>query len=206
MKYLKTLLAVALAATAVMAIAGVGSASATVLCLDATCTTKAKVSQVVSASLEQDTTALVRSNAFKTECSISTIKMEVQKAGGAAETVSGPLTGLTFGGPCTNGCTVTVNALGTFEIHHIAASVNGQVISKNLTLTVNCGFIVCSFITAKTGTPIGTLTGSSKFVGATATLDVSAGLITEKGNCGSMAEWEGSYLVSTPDFLDVAAS
>ncbi|MGN6254363.1 MAG: hypothetical protein ACTHO8_05205 [Solirubrobacterales bacterium] len=208
MKHLKMSGLVILAATALSVLFGVGSASATVLCKNNTnpCSAPYGMAQEIDAELEAGTPTFIRSGVLVAECTASTIKGEIAKAGGAAATVTGPITELTFGN-CD--CAIVVNLKGNFEIHHIEGSPNGLVKSQLMTLTVTCNGITCRFLTSEKGAELGILTGSSNFKGATATLDVHASLTTEKNSstaCNSQATWEGSYLVKTPDYLDVADS
>jgi hypothetical protein len=57
----------------------------------------------------------------------------------------------------------------------------------------------CVFSTSNTGTDIGQLTGS-KNTKSTATFDIHASISSDR--CGNGA-WEGNYIITTPDYLDV---
>jgi hypothetical protein len=116
---------------------------------------------------------------------------------------------VTFNSPsCTNCSTITVTS-GTLEIHTenngIPANGNGTLTASGLTFHFVCFGVTCNYITGNNN-DIGTITGSSN-TGGTATIDINTTLTKEEGSsfvCGSgNATLEGSYKVTSPDWLDV---
>jgi len=206
MDSLKMLGLAAVAAMALMVIAGAGSASATTL----TCTnppgTKVTcpVGTELDASVEGGTTRLTAGGVTIT-CATGTVKGKVENAGSATETVSGKTTAVTvFDCPSCSAWEVTN---GTLEFH---TENNGGLANSNGTLTGNgftvhtvCFGITCNYITGN-NKHLGTLTGSST-TKVTATFDISTELEKESGSflCNNLAAWEGSYTVTSPDWLDV---
>lgn len=143
----------------------------------------------------------------KIECA-STVEGTITKHG-AGQSVSGPISSLTFGSPvgtCTNGWHVTVVTGGTLSVNGTAGSYNGHVFSSGATVESTITFqsqpcchavITCRYAT--NNTTIGTLTG-----GQTATLHINASIPFHSGSpfCGTGATaWTGSYIINTPDSL-----
>ena len=215
MKYVKMLGLAAVAAAALMAFVGAGTASATIL----TCTepvnlkVQCKTGTTIHAVNEG---TLVLTGGFKTiECKKGTVHGTVTEAGSATTTVKGTISALTFE-ECN--CEVVVvksggggTNFGTLEIH---TENNGSVANNNGTLTgseskvtVNCstifGNVHCIYVT--NATHLGTLTGSSNLGGSTATLDVTAEIPRENTNglCAEEAIWHAKYSITEPDWLDV---
>jgi hypothetical protein len=195
MKYLKMIGLAAVAAMAMMAFTA-GSASATTL----------EVKHVIQngpvklvASLQAGTSAILKTTAGGSEntCTISNVEGTTSTYTGAS--VSGGLSSLTFGGPCTN--PVTVHKAGSLSVSHIAGSDDGTVTSANAEVT-SYSAAIGAYVNCKTGTGthLGTLTGSTL---GHATLDVNAVL-----NCGFFlpsAKWEGTYTVTSPTGLQVTS-
>lgn len=196
MKYVKTLGLLAIAAAALMAFTA--SASATVL----TSPAGTVYTGTIKAASENGHVKLTGPLGISVECA-STVEGKVEKHG-ANVTAGGNITSLAFTG-CTNGYSATVLAKGSLEIHALGNG-NGTLTSSGTEVTVHTplGF-ACIY---KTGnTHIGTLTGSKNLAGKTATLDIAAATIPRTGDsafCGASGSWTGSYLVSTPDYLDVS--
>lgn len=138
-------------------------------------------------------------------CQKSTMEGKISNAGGEGATVSAELSKQTFT-ECGNH-TVEVKKPGSLEIHSLENS-NGTLTSTGAEITVLTHGIFlgtrhCIYTTSKTD--LGTLTGSTT-TGATATFDVgpvTTGQSATDANCGSNAEWGGSYKVTTPDSLYV---
>jgi len=224
MKYLKMLGLAAIAAGALMAFVGAGTASATTL----TCTEPAgtkvtcKTGTVIKAASEGHA-ILDNSILGNIECN-STVEGPTSNEGSSSTTVSGSISkgGLTF----TN-CTSAVVAVlkeGTLEIHteytkeadghetqNLASTNNGTLTSSGAEVTVEKAGFHCIYGTSSTD--IGTLTGSTTVAKAkgvetaTATLDIAASVPRVGGRsgafCGGSAPWTGSYIVNSPDWLDV---
>ncbi len=215
MKYLKMLGLAAIAAGALMAFAGAGTASATEL----TCTnplgTKVMCETGSVLKSESEGHAVLDSLIGNVEC-VSTVESKQLNTGSSTETVKGEITALTFTG-CTRAAVVTVLAKGTLEIHTDPADPvgsegktgNGTLTSTGTEVTVEQSGFHCIFKTKETD--IGTLTGASTATVENAnhelvfthmaTLDISATIPRTGGRsgafCGSSAPWTGSYTVTS---------
>jgi len=206
MKYLKMFGLAAVAAMALMAFAGAGSASATSLtCTDASGNKVDCGKRAIEASVEGGTIKLTAGGVTIT-CVNGVVKGNVENAGGSTETVSGKTTEVSFTN-CPSCSTVEVTN-GTLEIHTDIEGVtngNGTLTGSGFTAHLVCFGITCNYITGN-NKDIGTLTGSSNLKGSTATFDISTELEKEAGSsflCNNLAAWEGSYTITSPDWLDV---
>ena len=214
MQHVKTLGLAAVAAAALMAFVGAGTASATEL----TCTNPPGTKVVCPASTtvihaaSEGHAVLDSSILGNVECN-STVEGLVTTAGDATHTASGSIK---FGGLTFTNCTsavVQVLSYGTFEIHTegTGANNNGTLTSTGAEWTVEKAGFHCIFST--NGTDIGTVTGSTTVAKAkgvetaTATLDISATIPRTGGRsgafCGPSAPLTGSYSIDNPDWLDV---
>jgi hypothetical protein len=209
MKYLKTFGLALVAALALMAFVGAGSASATVICKTNTtpCSekypagTEYKASLAVGTSMKLTTTEGTTLNT----CAAATLTGKTENLGSATETVRGPVaaTGLTFSN-CSAG-TVTTTEGGVTETHSITGTANGTYTAKGFKITVNTPFGPCTY-TGGSATHIGTVTG-----GAPATVDVNA-VVTrlspdpDAGICPASARWQATYTVTSPNPLYVKES
>lgn len=195
MKYVKMLGFVA-GAAALMASIGTGTASATTLCKNNTTTAKCSETYgpntVIEGALKVSTTTSIEDTFGKSLgiCFSSSLKLEVAKAGGATETVSGPIEELTFGGV---GCSIATVEAKTFEIHQIANTDNGTLTAKNFQLSVTVSGETCIYGEAEVD--LGTLAG-----GAPATIKVNAVLPTvNKCKAGPTdVRWTAEYTMSAP--------
>jgi hypothetical protein len=198
MKYLKVLGFAAAAAAALMASAGVGTASATVLCkvTETPCSTANEwpAGTFASGSLASGSSAgfYTTGGALEETCSGATIGGELGSAGGPTETVKGS------GGPKNvvwSGCTHTMDTIegGEIEVHHIAGTDNGTVTGKGFRTTVNIG-ISCVY-TYGTGIDVGAVTG-----GESPTLHVNAIINKAEGSflCPSTAVVKAEGVLTEP--------
>lgn len=199
MRFVKMLGLLAVVAAAAMAFAA--TASATVLTSSAG-GAKVEKGATIHATSEGTTTL---DGPAAISCAQSTVKGKVANEGGTNITVSGGIEELTF-----EGCNqhVTVKTKGELLIHTKteAADGNGILTSNGAEVQVVLTGLGIECIYSTTNTPIGTLTGSAKLKGSTATLDIESSPIPRTGGsifCGGSAKWTGSYSVSTPDYLDV---
>jgi hypothetical protein len=202
MKPLKNLGLAAVVATALIAFAGTGTASATVLCGNSTGTTKCTEAYAEGTEIKavnEGTTTLTTS--FKNiECSESTVGGKVTNPGGKSTAVSGSVETLTFGG-CN--CTVTVLKKGTLSVTQISGTDNGTLKSSGAEVTASCstifGTVHCIYATNETD--LGTLTG-----GNPAKMDISSANIprlTTSALCDESANWDATYKVTGPTPLYV---
>ena len=195
MRYIKMLGLAAVAAAALMAFVGAGTASATEL-YDTSGTLG--VGTTIHADLEEGTEAILEAGFGNINCDASTVHGTISVAGSSTTTTSGPITkgGLTFGN-CT-GDTVTVLKEGSLEIHHIAGTTDGTLTSSGAEVTVvnhDTGGTHCIYKTDNTD--IGRLTSGKS---TTATLHADAKLIRVPTSflCASEATRKASYVVTTP--------
>ena len=208
MKYIKMLGLAAIAAAALTAILGAGTASATVLCevTPAPNTHCGSANHVKSGteldfSLETGTSALLKGPFGETiaTCTASTVKGKTTTTGSTTETVKGNVESLTF-----TSCNrpVTVVSGGSLEVHHESGSDNGTVTSSGATVEIHNVplFGTCKYIT--NNTDIGTLTGKSSAGGAP-TFHIGATITSENG-CPTGA-WSGKYEYTGSTPFDVAA-
>ena len=205
MKYAKVLGLLAVAAAALMAFAGV--ASATYL----TSPSGVTYTSTIKAEVELGHAILHSENAptaFTVECNIGAVEGTVSAHGlPESTTASGAISSLSFSG-CTNGATVIVNKPGSLEVHTDTAGKvdgNGTLTSSGAEITIHVPVLNIKCIYTTNGTDVGTLTGS-KVTGATATLDINSATIPRTGGsafCGTGGFWTGNYKVTTPDYLDV---
>ena len=203
MKTLRTFAAAVIAAAALTAVLGAGTASATVLCENTPatpnhCSNKVASGTSIDFSLESGTSMLLKGPFGETlhTCTESTLQGPVSNSGSTTATVSLNLS-LSFGS-CSR--PTTTNAAGSIEIHHIAGSDDGTVTSTGMTLVVhNIPFFgSCSYVT--NATDIGRLTGK---LASAPTFDF-AGTITSKNGCPN-ATLSGSYIYTGTTNFVVAA-
>lgn len=189
MKHVKMLGLLAVAAAALMALAG--TASATTLT-----SSGATYTSTIEAESEGKTT--LHGTFTSVTCEVSNVKGSVETHG-AGVTAGGKVSSLTF-----EKCNfpVSVKNAGSLQVH-ATESGNGTLTSSGAEITIETSIANCIFTTKAEGTDVGTLTG-----GTGATLDINSASIPRTGHsifCGSSGTWTGSYKVTTPDFLDVDA-
>jgi len=193
MRYVRTLGLAAVAAAALIALAAVGTASATVICKNNLSTEKCSEpypkGTAGKASLEPGTSMLMKGPFGETiaTCTESTVTGTSANTGSATETVKSTLTSLTFS-KCNH--PVTVKAAGTGELHWIPGTDNGILTTTGTTVIVDeTLFGACQYVT--NATSMGTVTG-----GNPGTFDLNAKITSENG-CpqGSLS---GSYIATEP--------
>jgi len=186
----------AAAAVVLMALIGVGTASATALTSpEGTVLKTGSTIHMVNSGTSTLTTT------FKNiTCSESTVQAKTTNESGTA--ISASVESLTWGG-CN--CEVKTLKGGTLSITS-SGSGNGAFSSSNAEITVSCstifGNVHCIYATGA-GTSLGTLTGSST-TGSTATLDVAETNIPRLATsaiCAEKAHWDATYKVDKPDSL-----
>lgn len=202
MKYIKMLGLAAVAAAALMAFVGAGTASATQL--TGAGGSILGVGTVITA--EAEGTTELHPPIVSINCKKSHVGGKVTSAGGKAETetVKGNIEVLTFT-ECN--ATVTVLQKGTLEVHTQTKGVinnNGTLTSSGAQVTVNYLGFHCIFSTSNTS--LGTVTGSAT-TGGSATLDIAATIPRTGGTsgafCGTTAQWTGAYKVTNPATLNI---
>jgi hypothetical protein len=197
MKYLKMFGLAAITAAAVMAFAGAGTASATVLCSTTTnpCNSVLPVNTVLDFSLEPGT-SLVWQNGGNTleTCSGVTLRSHVTSAGGPSSTVKAKNTTLDWSS-CTWSNKTT--ALGGLEIHNISGTHNGTLTaSEEIKWEFTSGSLGTCIYGWKAGSDIGTITE-----GKPATLDMNTTIVKFPGSsvlCPENGTLLGSFIQTEP--------
>ncbi|MGN6254862.1 MAG: hypothetical protein ACTHO8_07765 [Solirubrobacterales bacterium] len=194
MKHLKLLGLAAIAAAALLAFAGI--ATATTLTSPAGTTLPAGTS--IHLQLKAGTKTVLHGAFGNTECEESTLEGKTANTGSSTETVHGPVETLIYG---TCNCTVVVLKKGELAIHTLTATAdgNGTVTASGQEVTTKCNFFGIEYhcIWNTSGTDLGTLTG-----GTPALLAENATFTREGGNsgtaCGKSGTWTGDYEVTSP--------
>ena len=210
MKYIKMLALAAVAAGALMAFIGAGTASASVICSTTVdpCPSAQKwpSGTTIDFSIVKGGTATLKEPGPEGEvldtCTESTVHGFLTN-GDATKTANGPVKkeGLTWGG-CTKPTATTAG--GTLEIHKIAGTSNGTLTASGFKVTVLVfGFIDCEYEVAE-NTDIGTVTE-----GKPAVFHAAAVTVKTKGfGCPEQGEWSATYTLTSPanTTLSVSAS
>lgn len=210
MKHLKSLGLAAVVAAGLAVLAGVGTASATILCSvegegkGTTCPGgKAYgLNQEIHAVIEPKTNFVLSTMYKIIECEESTIKVKVEEAGGEKKRVFGPVESLTFG-KCN--CSITVLKNGTFETNWIEGSNNGDLFSNEMELTTVCttifGNVHCIYRTSHA--PFGLLKGGNPAKMETV-MENEEGegkafiKVMTNVQCKEYARWFANYEITTP--------
>jgi len=212
MKYLKMIGLAAIAAAALTALVGVGSASAVTLCENnqsTGCTSHVNSGGTIdfsqhAASGSTPTIKLAGPLGIVLDtCTESTVKGKTSNTGADDTTtaVTGTVETLTFGG-CTR--KTTVGSGGTLSITASGTGGNGTVTSTNATVTIHelpniiGNPSTCAYKT--NNTDIGVLTASA----TAATFDISATIVHETENCPD-GTWSGNYISTGPTFVKAVA-
>jgi hypothetical protein len=206
MKYLKMLALAAVAAGALMAFAGAGTASATVLC--STTVTPCPAGQswpantVLDFSIPSGGSAVLKdTNGNELDkCTSSTVEGKITNAGSSTTTVTGSFeepnetTGLTWGG-CT-WTTKTTSTGGKLEVHNITGTSNGTVTADSkISVTIFIGLFneSCQY-GVEPGTSVGDITEGS---GTGAVFHANANATRFVGVlCPKTAVWTGTYVLT----------
>jgi hypothetical protein len=199
MKYVKMLSLALVAASALMAFVGAGTASATRIYCGAT---HCPAGTDISATLKTGSTAILETTGGTTlvTCSGSTVAGKTSNTGSSTETVKGPISTLSW-----SGCTNTVNTIvkGELEIHSASPTNNGTLTAKSTQVTVDGIFGESCIYGAGAGLNLGTVVG-----GSPASISISAlvPLISGGGFCPKETRWTANYTVTKPNPLTVHAS
>jgi hypothetical protein len=209
MRYLKILGLAAIAATALMAFANAGTASATVLCSTTTSPCPAGQKSPAGTRFEFSLASGVSltwtngSEVLET-CNGSTIRTEITNGGSGTTTVTSENQALTFSG-CTFPSGTT--KLGGLEIHTIAGTSNGTVTATGeIGWTFNSIFFGTCFYGWKNGGEVGEITE-----GKPAVLHLNSQIVKLSGSsiaCPENGELRGTYTLTEPSSttLSVGAS
>jgi hypothetical protein len=200
MKYVKTLGLAAVAALALMALVGAGTASAKegVLCSTASdpCNSKWAVGTVIDFSLEKGTSASLTDTNGNTldTCTESTVKGVLKANPDGTGTATGENTTVDWGN-----CSFTTNTLvpGALRIEAEDNNGNGWLYADStIEVTINIGFLGDCRYGVEAGTLLGTVK-EGKAKEATFTANASAKLL---GGCfgPSTSLWKASYILTEP--------
>jgi hypothetical protein len=204
MKYLKMLGLAAVAAMALMAVVGAGTASATAVYGNGA---KLGVGAEIKASLTGGTARLENTAGEVLDtCTGGEVKGTISNAGGEAATVSGSVStaNLTWSG-CTKNPTQTTSG-GTLEIHHISGKTNGTLTASGFNVTVAGIFGVSCIYGTGSNLDLGEVEGSKS---KQAILNINVVVNGAAGNsflCPSHAIWNADYKVTNYENFYVEAS
>jgi len=196
MRHLKVALTASCAALALIAILGVGTASATELwkSIDWWPDETQGVNVKIQASLQLGTSALLEEEGGKTidTCTGSELDLLIEESGASASTFVHPSG--TFQKHNFTGCShaTTVLSGGKWKIKSIGGA-NGSLISENTEVTTKSTVFGISCIYKSTGGSIGTFKGN-ELPGGTATFEIN-GLLSGSPGCTS-ARWTAVYSVT----------
>jgi hypothetical protein len=194
MKYLKPLGLAAIMAAALTALAGAGTAGATVFCPTTSTPCNGvpyEVGTAVDAKLAKNAVFETTTGEVWVECAEGTLKGKIAHQGSEFETVLGIIEELTWA-KCTRK-TVTI-ANGFYEVHSIAGTDNGTVTGGNSEVTVEAfPGITCTYSVG--GEDLGTLKG-----GFAPTLEIAALVTKTAGSilCPKNAKWTAEYKWNEP--------
>jgi hypothetical protein len=206
MKHVKLPGLIAVAAMALMALLGVGTASATVLCKTATggleCGESWKYSGTIKGTLKSGTTAVAKNTSGSTENTCTSGSSEGEaSAGGATSTVTGKTTGLTL-----SGCASTTDILKGCEgeIHSISGTSSGTVTVKGCETTSILNGVSCTY-GAGEGVDVGIVEEGGS--GAAAKVNEVTSKVAGSFLCPSSAVLEAEVVRTAPEgTLGVAPS
>lgn len=198
MKYLKMLALAAVAAGALTAFIGAGTASASTFCSTTveSCPSAQKwpVNEILEFTLTSGTSAQLVNTAGESldTCKSSKVKGPVTNAGSSTETLTGSIEELTWG-TCTFPTTTTLK--GKLEVHKIAGTSNGTVTADGETrVTINTIFFGSCVYTVPTGESIGDITeGNPAIFHANAV----AHQVGENVACPATSKWTATYTLTT---------
>jgi len=210
MKYVKILGLAAIAAAALMAFIGAGTASATVLCSTTTtpCTSKWPAGTALEFSIVSGGSAKLVTTDEKTTldtCTGSTVKGSLTNAGSATETASGPVekANLTW-----SGCSFPTNTTqgAGLEVHAITGSDNGTVTaSGEFRVTINTVLFGSCVYGVTAGTDLGTLTGTTptRTDGVFDANAIASKLTGSEAACPATSKWTAEYTMTKPANTDL---
>lgn len=198
MRYIKMLGLAAIAAAAVTAFLGAGSASANVLC-KTTSTPCNSTSTTLEASLTGTARLETTSGVLLDTCTIGGVKGSIENEG-ANIPASGKVSteNLTW-----SGCTKTTKTLegGSLTVDDIAGTENGTVTATGFVVTVNTIFGSCTYGFGSSTVDLGTLEG-----GTSPKLVIKTEVPKITGPCPETSVWNATYVITNPSPLYVEPS
>jgi hypothetical protein len=201
MKYVKTFMLAAVAVAALTAIAGAGSASATVFChaTSSPCSQKWGVGVEPRFSVTTGTAGIWSNTTGEVvaKCPQGEIRGTITNAGSATETVkeSVPGSGLTW--PSVEGCIETKTLEGgTLEYHAISGTDNGTITVTGFKISISILGSPCIYGFG-VNEALGTLTGNGS---GKAVFDINTVFLKKEGGifCPASLKWTESFTQVAP--------
>jgi hypothetical protein len=200
MKYVKMLALAAVAAGALMAFIGAGTASATEFCSTTVtpCPAAQKVTVPLVFSLSEGTSSLLKETGAEggtlDTCKGSEAGGNITNSGSSTTTITGTITKWTWSS-CTFPTTTTVT--GGFECHKITGTSNCTLTADGATkTTINTVFFGTCVYTVESGKSIGDITE-----GNPAVLHINAIKRKQEGSnfaCPETSVWSATYTLTSP--------
>ncbi len=199
MKYVKILGMAAVAAMALMAFVGAGTASATVLCSTNTSPCPAGQKWPLGTGIEFTVTSKTSAAWLGTEseeietCTGGKLKGEITNAGSATEAVKIKISEFSW-----TSCTFPTKTLeiGTLELLNISGTSDATInMSSGFKFTMNTIIFGSCVYGSGTGIDMGTLKGGAS---GAAGIDVNAVLGGGEGICCPSAKWSEHYTLTSP--------
>jgi hypothetical protein len=199
MKYLKTLRLATLAAMAVMAFIGAGTASATELYSGAT---TLKVGTVIDATLTGSISLTTTEGTILDTCTGGTVKTSITSTGSSTGTGKTKTEAVTWSGCSEPTTTIALGSGG--EIHWISGTHNGTMTSLGgREVTVNTTIFGSCVYAVEAGKSEADVHGTTLNNGKMAVDSIA---MRKSGLCPSSARWIGTYEITSPSPLNVASS
>jgi len=201
MKYIKMIGLAAVAVAAMMAIAGTGTASATVFChtTSSPCPEKWKLGTEPRFIVKPGTAGIWNdtSGGIAAKCPEGELRGTITSAGSSTETVkiSVPGSGLIW--KSVEGCIETKTLEGgTLEVHAISGTDNGTVTVTGFKITISILGSSCIYGFG-VGQTLGTLTGNGS---GTAVLDIKTNFVKKEGGfiCPTDLNWAEEFTQEKP--------
>ncbi len=219
MRYVKMLALAAVAAGALMAFIGAGTASATVLCSTTADPCPAGQSWPANTAIDFSIPSGASANLVDTTgepldtCTTSTVKGKITNAGSSSATTTGAVEELTWGS-----CTFPTKTLtlGNLEIHKVAGTSNGTLTADGtFEVTINTIFFGSCIYGVTSGVDLGELTEgiytktTGKPTDETAVFHANA--VAEKFSgsnlaCPSTSRWTATYTLTSPEGTTLSVS
>jgi hypothetical protein len=198
MKLVKMLGLAAVAAAALMAFIGAGTASAAgTVCSTATnpCTSRWATPTAMEFSLKSGTSARLTTTAGETldTCTSSTVSGKLETNTGGATTATGTNTSITWGS-----CTVTTDTIlpGKLTVSSAGGGAGSVAADATIEVTINIFGTTCNY-GVNSGTSLGTIsegTGS----GAVFTANAVAKKLNGNFLCPETTKWAAEYVLTKP--------
>jgi hypothetical protein len=206
MKYLKLFGLAAVAAMALMAFIGAGSASATALCNVTPTTSGTNIGECPTANRVVNLTSSLSGTAILETltgspptvldtCTVGGVAGSDEGGGSTTETAHGAITSLTWGAIGVPGCTKTTDTIakGSLEVHAIGDTHNGTLTASGAEVTVNTIFGSCIYGTGNSK-DLGEVVGGNP---ATITINTTVPKTGGNAACPAETRWTASYEVTS---------